>query len=70
MYTNLLYLYTFIIILSMYTAVDRKVGFIKVKLNKNLKTIVRAFLGSFTLHYFRVRAGFELDLVGPLTTLG
>ena len=32
--------------------------------------IVRAFSGSFTtLNYYRVRAGFGLDLIGPLTTL-
>ena len=53
------------------TAVDRKAGIVKVKLNKNLYTIVRVFSRSFTtLDYFRVRAGFGLDLVGPLTALG
>ena len=39
-------------------------------MNKNLQTTNRAFSGSFTtLNYFRVRAGFGPDLVGPLTTL-
>ena len=70
------------------TAVDRKVGFIKAKLNKILHQIEEKFVnncsGFFGLIYnfkfllgsgqvwaciFGVRAGFGLDLVGPLTTL-
>ena len=58
------------------TDVDRKVEFIKVKLNKNLQKL----FGFFRAHYnfklfsrsglhFRVQAGFGPDLIGPLTTL-